>query len=43
MGLNTNNVDPEALKFLERRYDFSWLKAPVKSKGVAHAEDLAQY
>ncbi|KAI7171803.1 hypothetical protein KC316_g5680 [Hortaea werneckii] len=43
VGINTNNVDPEVLRFVDRKYDFSILKRPVREKGTAHPDDLADY
>lgn len=43
MGVNTNNMDPELLKYVEKRYDYAVLKIPVRSKDSAHPEDHANY
>jgi hypothetical protein len=43
MGLNTNNIDPELLKFVDRKFDYSQMKAPLKSKDTAHPDDAAKY
>jgi hypothetical protein len=43
MGVNTNNMDPEVLKFVDRRIEFSGLQIPVRSKEIAHSEDRASY
>lgn len=42
MGLNTSNVNPELLRFVNR-YDYSWVKAPLQTKEAAHRDDLATY
>lgn len=43
MGLNTNNINPELLKFVDRKYEYSMLRIPLRSKDVAHPDDLAKY
>ncbi|KAL3428249.1 glutathione-dependent formaldehyde-activating gfa [Phlyctema vagabunda] len=43
MGLNTNNVDPELLRFVDRKLEYSVLKSPLRSKDMAHPDDPAQY
>ena len=43
MGLNTNNMDQEFLKYVDRRIENSILKIPLKSKDTAHPEDQAAY
>lgn len=43
MGLNTSNVNPEVLRFVDRRYEYSWVKQPLQSKENAHQDDLADY
>lgn len=43
MGLNTNNMDPEVLKYVDRRIEYSVLKSRVRSKDTAHADDPATY
>lgn len=43
MGLNTTNMDPEVLKYVDRRFEYSVLKSPVRSKDTAHPEDRATY
>ena len=43
MGLNTSNINPEALKFVDRKYEYSQMLAPLRSKDTAHPDDLAEY
>lgn len=43
MGLNMNNVDPELLKFVDRKFEYSVLMSPVRSKDTAHPDDPAKY
>lgn len=43
MGLNTNNVNPELLRFVDRKFEYSYLKVPLRSKDTAHPDDLAEY
>lgn len=43
MGVNTNNMDPEVLKHVDRKFDYSVLKIPLQSKDTAHPEDRATY
>lgn len=43
MGLNTNNMDPEVLEYVDRRFDYSIKKRPLRSKETAHPEDRAIY
>lgn len=43
MGLNTSNVNPDLLRFVDRKYEYSWVKQPLHSKEAAHPDDLAQY
>ncbi len=43
MGLNTTNMDPEVLKYVDRRFEYSVLKTPVRSKDTAHPDDRATY
>lgn len=43
MGVNTNNMDPELLKYVDRRFDYAILKIPLRSKDTAHSEDHATY
>jgi hypothetical protein len=43
MGLNTSNVNPEVLRFVDRKYGYSWVKQPLQSKETAHQDDLAEY
>ncbi|KAI6910015.1 hypothetical protein KC318_g3538 [Hortaea werneckii] len=43
VGINTNNMDPEVLRFVDRKYDFSILKRPLRDQGTAHPDDLAEY
>ena len=43
IGINTNNMDPEILRFVDRKYDFSILKRPLRDQGTAHPDDLAEY
>jgi hypothetical protein len=43
MGLNTNNVNPELLKFVDRKFEFSQMMVPLKSKDTAHPDDTAKY
>lgn len=43
MGLNTNNVNPELLKFVDRKFEYSMLLAPVRSKDARHPDDPAKY
>lgn len=43
MGVNTNNMDPELLKYVDRRVEYSVLTWPLRTKGTAHPEDKATY
>ena len=43
IGYYTNNMDPEFFRFVDRKYDFSILKRPVREKGTAHPDDLVEY
>ncbi len=43
MGVNTNNMNPEVMKYVDRRIEYSVLKAPVRSKDTAHPDDRATY
>jgi len=43
MGLNTNNINPELLKFVDRKYEYSQMTQPLRSKDAAHPDDLAKY
>lgn len=43
MGLNTNNVDPELLRFVDRKFEYSYVLSPLRSKDAAHPEDRAKY
>ena len=43
MGLNMNNVDPELLKYVDKKYDYAQMKQPVGSRELAHPDDQAQY
>jgi hypothetical protein len=43
MGLNTNNVNPELLRFVDRKFEYSVLMSPLRSKDTAHPDDPAKY
>lgn len=43
MGVNTNNMDPEVLKYVDRWFERAILKRPLRSKDAAHPEDQATY
>ncbi|KAI9837234.1 MAG: hypothetical protein M1819_000308 [Sarea resinae] len=43
MGLNTNNVDPELLKLVDRKFEYSVSMSPLRSKDMAHPDDSAKY
>ena len=43
MGLNTNNVDPELLRFVDRRLEYSVLMSPLRSKDTARPDDPVKY
>jgi hypothetical protein len=43
MGLNTNNVNPELLRFVDRKFEYSVLMSPLQSKDTAHPDDPAKY
>jgi hypothetical protein len=43
MGLNTNNVNPEQLRFVDRKFEYSMLRTPLKETGEKHRDDLADY
>jgi hypothetical protein len=43
MGLNTNNINPELLRFVDRKFDYSQMLIPLRSKDIAHSDDLAKY
>lgn len=36
-------MDPEVMKYVDRRIEYSVLKTPLRSKDTAHAEDPATY
>lgn len=42
MGINTNNINPELLRFVDREHKYSQMKIPLWSKEVAHP-DQAKY
>ena len=43
MGVNTRMMEPDDVRFVNRKLDFAALRTPVRSKESAHAEDKAQY
>ena len=43
MGLNTNNINPELLRFVDRKFEYSVLQSPLKKKDAAHPDDPAKY
>lgn len=43
MGLNTNNINPELLRFVDRKFEYSVLMSPLRSKDTAHPDDQARY
>ena len=43
MGVNTNNMNPELLRFVDRKVGYSDLMTPLKSKDTAHPDDPAKY
>ncbi|PQE04367.1 glutathione-dependent formaldehyde-activating enzyme protein [Rutstroemia sp. NJR-2017a BBW] len=43
MGLNMNNVNPELLRFVDRKLEFSMLRTPVRDGGKRHEDDKAGY
>lgn len=43
MGINTNNVDPELLRFVDRKFDYAVLKSPLREKDGRHVDDGAKY
>lgn len=43
MGVNTSNMDPEVLKYTDRRIEYSGLTMPVQAKDRAHPDDRATY
>lgn len=43
MGLNMNNVDPELLKFVDRKFEFSQARVPLRTEGARHPDDVAEY
>ena len=43
MGLNTNNVNPELLRFVDRKFEYSQMISPLRSKDTAHPDDPAKY
>ena len=43
MGLNTNNMNPELLRFVDRKYEYSQLVSPLRCKDMAHPDDAAKY
>lgn len=43
MGLNTNIVNPELLRFVNRKFDYSVLRRPLRSRDAAHPDDPAKY
>ncbi|KAF2222385.1 Mss4-like protein [Elsinoe ampelina] len=43
MGLNTNNMNPELLKYVDRTWEYAQLRMALGSKELAHSEDLAEY
>jgi hypothetical protein len=43
MGLNTNNINPELLKFVDRKYEFSMMGNSIRAKDKVHPDDQAKY
>jgi hypothetical protein len=43
MGVNTNNINPESLKFVDRKYTYGDLIRPLREQGDAHPDDPAPY
>ena len=43
MGVNTNNMNPEVLKYVDRRFEYSNLITPLKNTGEKHVDDPAEY
>lgn len=43
MELSTNNVNPELLRFVNRKVDYSALKSSLSLKDTAHPDDPAKY
>ena len=43
MGLNTNNVNPELLRFVDRKFEYSVSMSPLRSKDMAHPDESAKY
>jgi hypothetical protein len=43
VGVNTRNMDPEALKHVDWKISNSWLIQPVQDKATAHRDDKACY
>jgi hypothetical protein len=36
-------MDPELLRYVDRRIEYSMLKSPLGSKDIAHPDDRATY
>lgn len=43
MGVNTNMMDPDELKYINREINVEMIFQPQKSKDAAHREDKASY
>lgn len=43
MGVNTNNIEPELLRFVDRKYEYSQITVPLRSREAAHPDDQARY
>lgn len=43
IGVNTRNVDPEEMKYVERRIQFDAVDMALKDKTTRHPEDKAEY
>ncbi|KAL9078858.1 MAG: hypothetical protein Q9157_002228 [Trypethelium eluteriae] len=42
-GVNTRNMDPMELLYVNRKIDKAWLFQPIKDKTTAHEQDQAKY
>ena len=42
-GINSRNMPPERLFYVDRKIERSWIKAPIDNPSKAHRDDQAQY
>ena len=42
-GVNTRNIDPMKLLYVDRKIERSWILQPINNKAMAHEQDKANY